>query len=94
MNKAAGRQGRPRRRVIRELSEGTGGSASPKDLETMFQLHYLKFTGSAPRRRGVSGLASYQDRGLAREPGGLAGVRLQQDLLGDDEPANTRGACV
>ena len=33
---------------IRELSEGVSASASPKDLETMFQLLYLGFT--APRR--------------------------------------------
>jgi len=31
---------------IRELSEGVRGSASPKDLETMFQLLYLRFTGA------------------------------------------------
>lgn len=31
-----------------ELSEGAGGSASPEDLETMFQLLYLSFT--APRK--------------------------------------------
>ena len=30
---------------IAELSEGVRGSASPKDLETMFQLLYLRFTG-------------------------------------------------
>jgi zinc protease len=33
---------------ISELAEGISGSASPKDLETMFQLVYLYFT--APRR--------------------------------------------
>ena len=33
---------------IRELREGVGGSASLKDLETMFQLVYLTFT--APRK--------------------------------------------
>ena len=33
---------------IGELSEGISGSASPKDLETMFQLVYLYFT--APRK--------------------------------------------
>lgn len=33
---------------ISELGEGISGSASPKDLETMFQLVYLYFT--APRR--------------------------------------------
>jgi len=35
------------RPVISALSEGLSGSASPKDLETMFQLIYLRFT--APR---------------------------------------------
>lgn len=33
---------------IGELTEGLGGSASPEDLETMFQLIYLHFT--APRK--------------------------------------------
>ncbi len=33
--------------IIGELEEGMQGSASPKDLETMFQLIYLRFT--APR---------------------------------------------
>ncbi len=36
------------RAVIGEISEGVSGGASPKDLETLFQLLYLKFT--APRR--------------------------------------------
>jgi len=31
---------------VGELSENLSGSASPKDLETMFQLIYLKFTAS------------------------------------------------
>ena len=34
--------------VIGEVSEGLNGSASPKDLETMFQLAYLRVT--APRK--------------------------------------------
>ena len=33
--------------TISELTEGLGGSASPKDLETLFQIIYLRFT--APR---------------------------------------------
>ncbi len=32
--------------TIGEMTEGLGGSASPKDLETMFQLAYLTFTGA------------------------------------------------
>jgi zinc protease len=31
---------------ISEVTEGLGGSASPKDLETLFQLVYLTFTGA------------------------------------------------
>jgi zinc protease len=31
---------------IGEMSEGLGGSASPKDIETMMQLAYLTFTGA------------------------------------------------
>jgi zinc protease len=37
---------------IGELEEGLSGSASPKDLETLFQLIYLRFT--APRADPVS----------------------------------------
>ena len=37
---------------IGELSEGLGGSASPKDLETLFQLIHLRFT--APRADPVA----------------------------------------
>jgi zinc protease len=32
--------------AVGETSEGLGGQASPKDLETMFQLIYLQFTGA------------------------------------------------
>src|SRR5213078_2484628 len=31
---------------IGEMTEGFSGSASPKDLETLFQLVYLNFTGA------------------------------------------------
>lgn len=40
---------------IDELTEGIGGSASPQDLETMFQLIYLYFT--APRRDSTAYLS-------------------------------------
>ena len=45
------------RTSIGELSEGVRASASPKDIETLFQLLYLRFTGArrddeAPARRG------------------------------------------
>ncbi len=44
---------------IAELREGMGGSSSPKDIETMFQLIYLYFT--APRKDSTAFL-SYQAR--------------------------------
>ncbi|MSR07834.1 MAG: insulinase family protein [Gemmatimonadetes bacterium] len=43
---------------ISPLSEGFGGSASPRDLETLFQLVYLYFT--SPRRDSSSFLALQQ----------------------------------
>jgi zinc protease len=47
---------------ISELEEGLSGSASPQDLETMFQLAYLRFT--APRA-DTTVLTSNQNRMLA-----------------------------
>ncbi|KAA3659939.1 MAG: insulinase family protein [Calditrichaeota bacterium] len=44
---------------INELNEGMSGSASPKDLETLFQLIYLTFT--APREDSTAFVA-YQQR--------------------------------
>jgi len=44
---------------IAELREGMGGSSSPKDIETMFQLIYLYFT--SPRKDSTAFL-SYQAR--------------------------------
>jgi zinc protease len=44
---------------ISELGEGISGSASPKDLETMFQLVYLYFT--APRRDETA-VAAFRSR--------------------------------
>jgi len=44
---------------ISELSEGISGAASPKDLETMFQLVYLYFT--APRRDETA-VAAFRSR--------------------------------
>jgi zinc protease len=41
---------------IGELNEGIAGRASPKDLETMFQLVYLQFTGA---RRDEEAFQSY-----------------------------------
>ncbi len=34
--------------IIDELSEGLSGSASPKDIETLFQIIYLRFTAPRP----------------------------------------------
>ena len=44
---------------IGELSEGVRGSASPKDLETMFQLLYLRFIGA---RRDDEAFQAYMAR--------------------------------
>jgi zinc protease len=46
---------------IGELTEGLSGSASPKDLETLFQLIYLYFT--QPRRDSVAFQAMQQQMG-------------------------------
>jgi zinc protease len=48
--------------LIGELEEGLSGSCSPKDLETMFQLIYLRFT--APRT-DRDAFAAYQAQGKA-----------------------------
>ncbi len=47
------------RSFIGELSEGVRGSASPKDMETMFQLLYLRFTGA---RRDDEAFQAYMTR--------------------------------
>ena len=44
---------------IGTYSEGVSGSASPADVETMFQLIYLKFTGA---RRDSTAFQSFQTR--------------------------------
>jgi zinc protease len=44
------------RASVREISESVSGAASPKDLETMFQLLYLHFTGT---RRDERAFESY-----------------------------------
>lgn len=43
--------------AITETTEGMQGGASPRDLETMFQLLYLRFTGA---RRDEDAFASYR----------------------------------
>ncbi|HEX6177615.1 MAG TPA: insulinase family protein [Thermoanaerobaculia bacterium] len=43
--------------TITETTEGLQGSASPRDLETMFQLLYLRFTGA---RRDEEAFTSYR----------------------------------
>ena len=65
------------RPLIGELEEGLTGSASRKDLETMFQLIYLRFT--QPRADpAIFGVHDDADQGGAREPEGDAGVRVQR----------------
>ncbi|HEU4565389.1 MAG TPA: insulinase family protein [Gemmatimonadaceae bacterium] len=51
--------------VIGELEEGLAGQASPKDLETLFQLIYLNFT--APRADSAAVLALKQQQKAALE---------------------------
>ena len=43
--------------LIGELEEGLSGSSSRKDLETMFQLIYLRFTQPRADADGVRGAA-------------------------------------
>jgi zinc protease len=45
--------------IISELNEGLRGSASPKDIATMFELLYLRFTGP---RSDEQAFASYRSR--------------------------------
>ena len=78
---------------IGELSEGLGGSASPKDIETLFQLAYLRFT--APRADAVA-LEAYLDQGRAQlanqqaTPGFQFGKRLTEVRWQDHPRRQTR----
>jgi zinc protease len=58
--------------AIGTLEEGIGGSASPKDLETLFQLVHLYFTAVQPDSASFEALRSnlrtaYQNRGASPE---------------------------
>jgi zinc protease len=72
---------------IGDMTEGLGGSASPKDLETMFQLTYLQFTGA---RLDTIAWAAFkqnvqpylQNRGLAPEE--VYGDTIQVTLSQND----------
>ena len=77
--------------AIGETSEGLTGHASPKDLETLFQLIYLHFTGAATRHVGVPGI---QEPGgaLSREPRRRPGRGVQRHRPGDDGAAQFSGA--
>jgi zinc protease len=68
---------------IGETSEGMGGSASPKDLETLFQLAYLHFTGArvdtVAFAAAKQSIAPYlQNRGV--DPGEVFGDTVQVTL--------------
>ena len=62
---------------IGELQEGMSGSASPKDLETMFQLVYLAFTAPRTDSSAFMGLQGANAR-VAAEPGQGPGVGLRR----------------
>ncbi|MCX5747052.1 MAG: insulinase family protein, partial [Proteobacteria bacterium] len=73
--------------VIGETTEGVAASASPKDLETMFQLIYLGFT--APRKDDDQ-IAVWRANGVERLKNQLAspdvqyGRRTQVAMFGDN----------
>ena len=63
---------------IDEIDEGMGGGSTPQDLETMFQLIYLRFTQPRADPTAFAAMAS-QAQGAAREPDGEPGRRVQPD---------------
>ena len=64
--------------VMGELEEGLRGSCSPKDLETLFHLIYLRFT--EPRADPVAFAANKeQGEGGAGRPAGQPCVCIQRD---------------
>jgi zinc protease len=64
---------------IGELSEGLSGSASPKDLETLFQLIYLYFT--QPREDSVAFQAMEQQMGAFLANRSASPVAAFQDTI-------------
>jgi zinc protease len=66
---------------ISELDEGLSGSASPKDLETMFQLIYLRFT--QPRAdREAFGVQTSQLKTLMANQSNTPGYAFTEALAG------------
>ncbi|MBI4500633.1 MAG: insulinase family protein [Gemmatimonadetes bacterium] len=65
--------------VIGSLSEGLSGSASPKDITTLFQLVYLYFT--APRRDSSAFLAMQQQIDAMLQDRALSPSAAYQDTL-------------
>jgi len=72
---------------VDELSEGIGGRAAPKDIETMFQLIYLYAT--APRRdepafEALRASLREQLRNRDVDPGSVFGDAVSKKLWGDE----------
>ena len=71
---------------LSELSERTSGNASPQDLETLFQLHYLKFTGA---RRDDEAFQAYVTKtegwleNMEASPGYVFGKKFSEILNQD-----------
>ena len=63
---------------IGEISEGMAGGSTPQDLETMFQLLYLRFTQPRADPAAFAAMASQAQR-AARESAGEPGRRVQPD---------------
>src|SRR6185369_10282429 len=70
------------------LSEGLSGSASPKDLETLFQLIYLRFTAPRPDPVLFSTIVSQSKAMLANQAAdpNYAFFTTLESILSQDHP--------
>jgi zinc protease len=74
--------------TIDELSEGLSGNASPKDLETLFQLIYLRFTAPRPDPVLFSTIVSQSKAMLANQAAdpNYAFFTTLESVLTEDHP--------
>ena len=78
---------------IDEIEQGMGGGSTPQDLETMFQLLYLRFTQPRADPTAFAAMAS-QAQGAAREPDGEPGRRVQPDDRRRAQPEQSAAAAA
>ena len=75
---------------IGEIEQGMGGGSTPQDLETMFQLLYLRFTQPRADPTAFAAMAS-QAQGAAAPTDGEPGRRVQPDDRRRAQPEPVRG---